>query len=254
MDPFEVRVRFTAFLGSLNASVTSAQKTAQYAIKYRDMDEDLHNCIIEQLERSGNSMNNRANIMYFLEHLCEMAARENHYDYIRMIQRDIMRIVDAVAPDDGSGAANVKVVRKVLQALQVKTFLLAQTVTEIDEVLKERDTAPDAIGLSSPIGPPDNQTPKKPSISQRPDKKQIEQRIEEDRERHKRARENVWATPKPGTVGPGGNFDDEFEKLWDETSDAGEDDFELYKEEAEERHRCAKQWKEDFKKMHSSHE
>lgn len=58
-------------------------------------------------------MNNRANIMYFLEHLCDMAARENHYDYIRMIQRDIMRIVDAVAPDDGSGAANVKVVRKV---------------------------------------------------------------------------------------------------------------------------------------------
>lgn len=51
MDPFEVRVRFTQFLGNLNASVTSAQKTAQYAIKYRDMDEDLHNCIIEQLER-----------------------------------------------------------------------------------------------------------------------------------------------------------------------------------------------------------
>lgn len=51
--------------------------------------------------------------MYFLEHLCDMAARENHHDYIRMIQRDVMRIVDAVAPDDGSGAANVKVVRKV---------------------------------------------------------------------------------------------------------------------------------------------
>lgn len=131
MDPFEVRVRFTQFLGNLNASVTSAQKTAQYAIKYRDMDEDLHNCIIEQLERvslflsearhrmmltgwqQGNSMNNRANIMYFLEALCDMAQRENHHDYIRMIQRDIMRIVDAVAPDDGSGAANVKVVRKV---------------------------------------------------------------------------------------------------------------------------------------------
>jgi hypothetical protein len=51
MDPFEVRVRFTALLANLNASVTSATKTAQYAIKYRDMDEDLHSCIIEQLER-----------------------------------------------------------------------------------------------------------------------------------------------------------------------------------------------------------
>ena len=30
-----------------------------------------------------------------------------------MMQRDILRVVDAVAPSDGSGAANVKVVRRV---------------------------------------------------------------------------------------------------------------------------------------------
>ena len=53
MDPFEVRVRFTQHLQHLNASVTSANKAAQYAIKYRDMDEDLHSCILEQLERVG---------------------------------------------------------------------------------------------------------------------------------------------------------------------------------------------------------
>lgn len=51
--------------------------------------------------------------MYFIEHLCDMAAREGHQDYVRMMQRDILRVVDAVAPEDGSGAANVKVVRKV---------------------------------------------------------------------------------------------------------------------------------------------
>lgn len=60
-----------------------------------------------------NSMNNRANIMYFIEHLCEMAQRENHRDFVRMMQQDILRVVDAVAPSDGSGAANVKVVRRV---------------------------------------------------------------------------------------------------------------------------------------------
>lgn len=58
-------------------------------------------------------MNNRANIMYFIEHLCDMAQRENHLEFVRFIERDILRIVDAVAPGDGSGAANVKVVRKV---------------------------------------------------------------------------------------------------------------------------------------------
>lgn len=60
-------------------------------------------------------MNNRANIMYFIEQLCDMAQRENHLEFARMIQRDIMRIIDAVAPPDGTGAANVKVVRKVCQ-------------------------------------------------------------------------------------------------------------------------------------------
>lgn len=50
-DPFEVRMRFTSQLQHLNASVTSAQKAAQFALKYRDMGEDLHSCILEQLER-----------------------------------------------------------------------------------------------------------------------------------------------------------------------------------------------------------
>lgn len=56
--------------------------------------------------------------MYFIEHLCDMAQRENHLDFVRMMQRDILRVVDAVAPSDGSGAANVKVVRRVRLSLQ----------------------------------------------------------------------------------------------------------------------------------------
>lgn len=50
-DPFEVRMRFTSLLRQLNASVTSAQKAAQYALRHKDMAEDLHSCILEQLER-----------------------------------------------------------------------------------------------------------------------------------------------------------------------------------------------------------
>ena len=58
-------------------------------------------------------MNNRANIMFFIEHLCDMAQRENHPKFVKMMQDDILVVVDAVAPSDGSGAANVKVVRRV---------------------------------------------------------------------------------------------------------------------------------------------
>ena len=51
--------------------------------------------------------------MYFIEHLCDIARREEHFEFITMMQRDIQKIVNAVAPKDGSGAANVKVVKKV---------------------------------------------------------------------------------------------------------------------------------------------
>lgn len=70
-------------------------------------------------------MNTRANIMYFIEHFLDLAQRDGHSDYIRMMQRDIIRVVDAVAPDDGSGAANVKVVRKACAFLFSATILLS---------------------------------------------------------------------------------------------------------------------------------
>lgn len=55
-DPFEVRMRFTTQLQHLSAAVSSSQKVAQYALKYRDMDEDLHSCILEQLERVSKNV------------------------------------------------------------------------------------------------------------------------------------------------------------------------------------------------------
>jgi CTD kinase subunit gamma len=75
-------------------------------------------------------MNTRANIMYFIEHFLDMAQRDGHSDYIRMMQRDIIRVVDAVAPDDGSGAANVKVVRKVcLSAVSLMSLVDLTDIT-----------------------------------------------------------------------------------------------------------------------------
>jgi hypothetical protein len=51
--------------------------------------------------------------MYFIEHFCDMAHKDGRGEYLHMLQRDIIRVVDAVVPDDRSGAANVKVVRQV---------------------------------------------------------------------------------------------------------------------------------------------
>lgn len=268
-DPFEVRMRFTSQLQHLNASTSSALKAAHYALKHAAYSDDLHSCILEQLER--NNMNNRANIMYFLPSLCDTAKAQNEMAYVRMMERDILRIVDLVAPDDGSGAANVKVVRKVLGGLRGKGFLLPQTVVELEECIVGRDagvssppregfalpnntsaatiTAPTSTAVAgdlpqqttsngdAPLPPTVRSTPHSttrdpfPHPGIRLDKRQIEQRIEEDRERHKRARETLWAIlQEGGSLGE----DAEFEKLWEEMlGEVGEDEFVLAREEGE---------------------
>jgi len=130
----------------------------------------------------------------------------------------------------------------VLQGLQKKDFIESQAVTQIEEVLKERETSHD-VGLSSPPNgdaefgdmPPSQTIPRSSrgsTASQRLDKKQVEQRIEEDRERHKRQRENIWAVPK--------GVDAEMWKIWEESSDLGEDDHIMGREELTEHEQCVR--------------
>jgi CTD kinase subunit gamma len=128
---------------------------------------------------------------------------------------------------------------QVLQGLQEKDFLDTQTVADIEDALKDREQTVDDLALASPVhGDNDinmapSQTIPKPTKSgsqQRLDKRQIEQRIEEDRERHKRQRESIWMIP----IGPNAERD----RMFDEASELGEDDFQLGVEENEERERC----------------
>lgn len=175
--------------------------------------------------------------MSFIEHFCEMATKEDHSPYVRMMQRDILRVVDAVVPPDGTGAANVKHVRRVLDSMQSKGILSPETVAEIDAALKDRDTHPAHLEMEEEEGPEDSVrsktgTPRNPKApGMRVDKRQIEQRVEEDRERNKRLRESMWAVS--------GDHEEELSRLLEEVSDIGEDDFINAGEEAAERQAVA---------------
>lgn len=245
-DPFEVRMRFTNQLSHLSASALSSQRAASYALKYRDLDEDLHSCILESLERV--TLNTRANIMFFIEHLAEASMREAHPGFVRMMRRDIVRIIDLVAPDDGSGAANVKVVRRVLGGLVEKGVLDQTTFAELEECLSDRDQKEmdehedqnghddgsaavrrPFVATATATAAPAMVDMASAGRSRVLDKRQIEQRIEEDRERHKRARESVWA------VDPSADPAGELERVWDETSDVDDDDYVVCREQMEER-------------------
>ena len=60
--------------------------------------------------------------MYFVEQFLDLANKAGAKIYIQMVQRDIIRLVDAVAPEDGTGAANVKIVRKVGEPILCSQF------------------------------------------------------------------------------------------------------------------------------------
>ncbi|KAJ5554808.1 hypothetical protein N7461_003278 [Penicillium sp. DV-2018c] len=199
------------------------------------------NIVISTRTSTRNNINNRANIMYFIEHLCEMAIKENYLPYVRMMQRDILRVVDSVVPADGTGAANVKHVRHVLNGLQAKQVLSAETIAEIDAALKDRDSHPSHLDLEQD-SPTEGSKPKSEKPQLRLDKRQIEQRIEEDRERNKRQRESMWAIT--------GSDIDEYNQMWEELSPLGEDDFIRAREEALERAECARKHGEFYKTLY----
>ena len=97
--------------------------------------------------------------------------------------------------------------------------------------MKERDVSTAYPNLSPPapqsLAKEDATPQSSKHIHGRLDRRQIEQRIEEDRERHKRLRERIWAVAATG--------DKEFEKLWEESSAVGDDDYLTAEEEALER-------------------
>lgn len=110
--------------------------------------------------------------------------------------------------------------RKVVGALQARGVLTTDLTVELDECLRDRETLPAHPALSpaaSDESSSRNMSPHggRPSASARLDKRQIEQRLEEDRERHKRLRENVWAVDDTK----------EIDRLWEDMSDIGEQDY-----------------------------
>ncbi|EMR11759.1 hypothetical protein PNEG_00191 [Pneumocystis murina B123] len=137
LDPFEGRLAFLEILKKLTASQQSQIKTAQFALRHKDLDEDLYNCVLEELELS--SLNSRVNIIYFLETLCDYSYRNGCNSYISMIRKDIGKIVRAVAPPGPQGAANVSAVRKVIENLKNKAYINDQDFLEIEASLSKRD-------------------------------------------------------------------------------------------------------------------
>ncbi|GJE97348.1 CTD kinase subunit gamma [Phanerochaete sordida] len=251
MDPFEVRMQFLTLLRRLNASQQSIQKVVGYALKYfSKCGEDLWDCIVEESQKG--SINNRINILYFLDSLCEASLlvksqhgsvrQEGHASasnslYVDYVSRDLGKIVESVVPEGRQGLPNLMSTKQILESWRSKRVVDPQTVDDVMSFLESRKASLEEPADSRPANP----LPKQ----------EIFKRIEEDRERHKRLRERRWVQPVshlphahlppqlasflPLTDDGDGEgeltLDIEFENDWEATSDWNEDDDEAAQEE-----------------------
>ncbi|KAG0258130.1 hypothetical protein BGZ95_005048, partial [Linnemannia exigua] len=203
VDPFEARLEFLSLLGKLNASQHSIQKVGNFAMKNRKLHEDLYNCIIEELEQT-KSLNTRMNIFYVLDSICHQSHKAGFSGYIDLIQKNLPKIIECVTPSGPKGNVNVAGTKKILELWRVRKLFSDSAIDKVEKPLLSRE-----LGANAPT-----------SLDTGFTKDDILKRMDEDRERHKRIREEIWI--RPSEEDP----EAEFLQNWDEVSDLDEVDYE----------------------------
>ncbi|KAI9595420.1 CTD kinase subunit gamma CTK3-domain-containing protein, partial [Syncephalis fuscata] len=194
MDPFEARLTFLDLLGRLTASQQTIQRAAQFALNEEELCEDLYSCVLEELDQA--SINARVNLLYTLDALAQPALRGGFPGYRDQLRLDLVRVMRAVVPEGQLGAVNLSQTRKVLETWRKKQLFKNEDIEAAEQVLGDRlelhgentrSIEPDTTSKAN-LSTNDTTQPQKWMLS----KDEISRRMEEDRERHKRTREEAW--------------------------------------------------------------
>ncbi|KAG0053693.1 hypothetical protein BGZ83_000577 [Gryganskiella cystojenkinii] len=202
MDPFEARLEFGALLSRLNATQHSVQKVSTFAITNRDLHEDLYNCITEELDKT--SINARMNLLYVLDAISQQSQKVGFKGYIDLIQRNLSRLIETIAPAGPKGNVNVAGAKKILESWRTKRLYPESAIVKVERPLLARE-----LGTHAP-------STSEAGLS----KDDILRRMDEDRERHKRIREDIWIR------GPEEDPAAEFLQQWNEVPDLEGADYE----------------------------
>ncbi|KAJ1973958.1 hypothetical protein H4R35_003849 [Dimargaris xerosporica] len=218
IDPFEARLSFVEMLSKVAATGQSIQKPSHFVIKHAGLHEDLYQCILEQLDSA--SITARMNILSLIDAICTLSVKASSSHYLMLVKRDLETIITKVVPLGKEGDVNVVATRQILESWRKRrVFGREPLLDDLDAQLAKRVT-----GL-------DRKTDMKDT--------DILKRIEEDRERHKRSKEEIWVRPPHETDA------DEFQLAWDTTPALDQTDVAAI--QAENRHYLPDYpWQEDF--------
>lgn len=243
VDPFEARLQFIKSLQRLNATQEANRLAGQFLIRYADLSEDLYSCILEELDKSPSNV--RLNILYFIETLiCEFGSTPIR-PMIKWAIRDLHLIFTAVVPPSRMGLVNLSAASTMIQ--NILPYCSPDIREKMNALVEEREalahaddnggydadshSGGEAASLENPalMLPSSNQgstmsSPAEPVPALT--REEILRRMNEDRERSKRLKENIWAVDYRVEYA-------EFDALWNTSTGLAQLDYEQMKEDNE---------------------
>lgn len=230
LDAFEVRMEFKELLRTLSASQKEVTKVAGFALEdeNRGLYTTLFECIKEKLSEHG-PVPDRLNFLYLLDSIIQYGSKAGFTGYQDLLREDLKFVIQQVVPgEDDASLANVTNVRKILKHWRSKGFFSA---AELDPIEKKLPSSSLKAGSSG-----------EKTMS----KMDIMKRIEEDRDKHKKSREEGWSridsaavmdsvltTSKRSQASLSSRpvLKDEFDEMWDRTPGMTDMDWEKIRED-----------------------
>ncbi|RKP14614.1 CTD kinase subunit gamma CTK3-domain-containing protein [Piptocephalis cylindrospora] len=190
-DPFRGCQDFADLLGQVSASYASAKRVAAFALRHAYLSDGLHDALL--LELASGPSHARLNKLYVLDLLCQDGSERGGGVYRELTAPKITEVVEAVVSEEVAGRVNAIAVLQLLERWKLKGIFTNQDLEEGMEVARKASRIPIGQGDEQGLG-----------------KTEATHRMEEDRERHKREREDVWSRGREDE----GEEDAEFHTAW----------------------------------------
>ncbi|KAI9328290.1 hypothetical protein BDR26DRAFT_59280 [Obelidium mucronatum] len=180
VDGFECRAEFKALLDRISTSQQIIAQLSGFALKrpHRPHATILFQVIRERI--STTSTLNRLPFLYILDSICQKRQKE----WIKLVGGALIDIVAEIVPD--KEPVNAAQVKKCIKAWKARSIFPAESLSLLETRINE------LLSRAPAIAPAERTFTSK----------EIMRRIEEDRDRHKKAREEGWYRPDPSYDDP----------------------------------------------------
>ncbi|KAI3637091.1 hypothetical protein MIR68_004797 [Amoeboaphelidium protococcarum] len=220
MDSFEVRMQFADLVERLNSTQFQIQRTVQFMRKYENQSEEagmLFDVILQEFskkDRNGAYINRRVYLFGLLQAYVDSTSTQQQQQqssdvedqpYMQLLRDNLVDLCELAIPKDHpiGVSLNAPVLTSILtewkgrQCFRNNTQLLDACLSLINDTLSHIQPQLDDFA----------------NLNKKMSKAESLKRIEQDRERHKRRKEDAWMehTLNSDTINP---LEYEFDMIW----------------------------------------